>query len=78
MPGVDGRSVLQHIRSSKRYATPVIGVSGTPWLLQGGQFDDVLHKPFAIHTLIEKVTTLTRMPVPQQSTQPPMRASRPS
>ncbi len=59
MPGVDGHSVVHHIRRSRRQTTPVIGLSGTPWLLQHGDFDDVLHKPFAIQNLIEKVRTLT-------------------
>jgi len=59
MPGVDGHRVVHHIRGSKRHRTPVIGVSGTPWLLQSGDFDDVLQKPFAIRNLIEKVQCLT-------------------
>ena len=59
MPGVDGHRILHHIRGSKRHRTPVIGVSGTPWLLSNGDFDDVLHKPFAIRHLLEKVQYLT-------------------
>ncbi len=58
MPGVDGHSVVHHIRCSDRQKTPVIGVSGTPWLLNEGEFDDVLHKPFAIQSLIEKAKGL--------------------
>jgi DNA-binding response OmpR family regulator len=58
MPGVDGHHVVNHIRHSDRQQTPVIGVSGTPWLLNDGDFDDVLHKPFAIQSLIEKAKTL--------------------
>ncbi len=59
MPGVDGHRIVHHIRGSQRHQTPVIGVSGTPWLLNNGDFDDVLHKPFAIRHLIEKVHCLT-------------------
>lgn len=59
MPGVDGHSVVHHIRRSRRQSTPVIGLSGTPWLLRNGDFDDVLHKPFAIQNLIEKIRNLT-------------------
>ena len=62
MPGVDGHQVVHHIRRSRREQTPVIGLSGTPWLLQNGDFDDVLHKPFAISKLIEKVRLLTDTP----------------
>ena len=60
MPGIDGEAVVHHIRRSKRDATPVIGVSGTPWLLGDCGFDEVLHKPFTLHTLIEKTKRLTR------------------
>lgn len=59
MPGVDGHRVVHHIRGSKRDRTPVIGLSGTPCLLHNGDFDDVLHKPFTIRNLIEKVQILT-------------------
>lgn len=59
MPGVDGHRVLHHIRRSGRRQTPVIGVSGTPWLLQKGDFDDILQKPFTIQNLLEKVKVLT-------------------
>jgi len=60
MPGTDGHSVVHHIRQSKRQNTPVIGVSGTPWLLQNSEFDRVLQKPFAMQTLIKEVTHLTQ------------------
>lgn len=61
MPGVDGHSVVHHIRRSRRDATPVIGLSGTPWLLQNADFNDVLAKPFALQSLLEKVTSLAKM-----------------
>jgi CheY-like chemotaxis protein len=60
MPEADGHSVVHHIRQSKRQHTPVIGVSGTPWLLQNSEFDRVLQKPFAVRTLMEEVTHLTQ------------------
>ena len=60
MPGEDGHCVLHHIRQSKRQTTPVIGVSGTPFLLRGDDFDDVLCKPFTIQSLLEKAKTLTQ------------------
>lgn len=59
-PGVDGHKVVHHVRRSKHQYTPVIGLSGTPWLLHNGDFDDVLHKPFTIRKLIEKAQLLTR------------------
>lgn len=60
MPGGDGHRVVHHIRNSKRQTTPVIGVSGTPNLLNRGDFDDVLSKPFGIRALIEKARNLTQ------------------
>jgi DNA-binding response OmpR family regulator len=62
VPGVNGHRVVHHIRRSGRRETPVIGLSGTPSLLQGGDFDDVLHKPFTIRNLLEKVKDLTCVP----------------
>lgn len=59
MPGIDGVSVLKFIRKSSRASTPVIGISGTPWLLQNENFDLVLDKPFSIKALVESVKKLT-------------------
>jgi CheY-like chemotaxis protein len=55
MPELDGHSVLQHIRSSARGRTPIVGMSGTPWLLQGVGFDLILTKPFPLKQLVEAV-----------------------
>ena len=59
MPGVDGNVVIHHIRSSHRKGTPVIGMSGTPWLLDNNGFDRVLPKPFGIKALIDTAKDLT-------------------
>lgn len=59
MPGMDGVGVLKYIRNSDRADTPVIGISGTPWLLQKEKFDLVLDKPFSIKTLAASVKQLT-------------------
>lgn len=66
-PGLDGHKVVHHIRRSEHQSTPVIGLSGTPWLLHNGDFDDVLHKPFAIRKLIEKVKSLTQQDLMSES-----------
>jgi CheY-like chemotaxis protein len=63
MPGMDGRGVLEHIRNSPNRSTPVIGISGTPWLLRNEDFDMVLLKPFALQKLIDSVTSLTNLPL---------------
>lgn len=59
MPGVDGNGVVRHIRNSRRSNTPVIGISGTPWLFEGGEFDAVLPKPFSLQVLSDTVKGLT-------------------
>jgi DNA-binding response OmpR family regulator len=59
MPELNGEGVLKHIRSSSRHRTPVIGISGTPWLLQGTGFDLVLAKPFPLNMLVDSVRTLS-------------------
>lgn len=58
MPELDGRGVLQHIRRSGRRRTPIVGMSGTPWLLQEAGFDLVLSKPFPLNQLVEAVQHL--------------------
>lgn len=55
MPGVDGNWVARHIRRSEKKRTPVIGMSGTPWLFQNSHFDSILSKPFPIRTLVQNV-----------------------
>ena len=62
MPKLDGNGVLQYIRNSKRKSTPVIGISGTPWLLDGTNFDAVLAKPFLIRTLADYIRNLAPPP----------------
>lgn len=59
MPEVNGEGVLGHIRRSSRHRTPIIGMSGTPWLLQGAGFDLVLAKPFPLIKLVESVKSLS-------------------
>jgi len=62
MPRLDGNGVLQYIRNSKRQSTPVIGISGTPWMLDGKNFDAVLAKPFLIKTLADYIRNLATTP----------------
>ena len=62
MPGLDGEGVVKHIRKSQNKSIPVIGISGTPWLLQNNGFDLVLPKPFQLKDLIDSVSRLIRIP----------------
>lgn len=59
MPETDGHRVVDHIRRSIRSATPVIGMSGTPWQLTRHSFDQVLPKPFPIGELVAFARGLT-------------------
>jgi DNA-binding response OmpR family regulator len=60
MAGTDGYDVARHVRNSDRPFTPIIGISGTPWLLEGDEFDRVLPKPFGVETLINAVKNVMR------------------
>ena len=64
LQGMDGRDVLKHIRSSEKRRTPVIGMSGTPWLLVGAGFDHILEKPFSIHHLVASIKKFVRQGLP--------------
>ncbi len=55
MPNMDGSGVVDHIRKSKKKQTPIIGISGTPWLLDEIDVDQVLTKPFRIQALLDTV-----------------------
>jgi DNA-binding response OmpR family regulator len=55
MPGLDGRDVVDHIHNSDRPCTPIIGISGSPWLFNNIQFDAVLTKPFRFKDLINSI-----------------------
>lgn len=59
MPGVNGPSVVQHIRNSERSSTPIIGFSGTPWFLNSGDFDVVFTKPFPLKDLVDAAQNLS-------------------
>ena len=60
MPDMDGAEVVRAVRRSDRPQTPVIGISGTPWLLEGVDCDAVLHKPFRLLALIDTIKCLNQ------------------
>lgn len=64
LQGMDGRDVLRQIRSSDKHQTPVIGMSGTPWLLDNAGFDQILEKPFSIHHLVASIQGLIKRGLP--------------
>jgi len=58
MPEGGGTAVVRHIRSSHKASIPVMGISGTPWLLQRDLFEKVLYKPFTLDSLWKGVEGL--------------------
>lgn len=58
MPGLDGVSVVHHIRGSAKSTTPVMAISGTPWHFEDAEFDIVLEKPFSIKALVDHLVKL--------------------
>jgi len=58
MPGIDGNDIVQHIRSSDKQSTHIIGISGTPWLLEDSKFDIVFTKPFPLNDLVDAIHDL--------------------
>lgn len=52
METLSGDQVLSYLRNVLNDATPVIGMSGTPWLLDQENFDAVLYKPCSIKEIL--------------------------
>ncbi|MCD4718410.1 MAG: response regulator [Desulfobacula sp.] len=55
MPGLSGEQVLQYLKHIQNSLTPIVGMSGTPWLLDQSDFDAVLPKPFSMKRLLKVV-----------------------
>jgi len=55
MPNTDGCAVAAFVREKTGGLVPVIGISGTPWMLDEKIFDAVLPKPFSIESLLSRV-----------------------
>ncbi len=51
MPDIDGGGVARHIRATRKQDTPIICISGAPWLAEIGQFSIILTKPFTMEAL---------------------------
>jgi len=62
MPGIDGNGVASHIRKSHKNSTPIIGISGAPWLTKTDAFNLTLRKHFSIKTLMNTVNSLSAIP----------------
>jgi len=58
MPGISGDQVHDYLRNKIKKSTPIIGMSGTPWLLDQSNFDAVLPKPFSIKEILTVINQL--------------------
>ena len=63
MPGMTGDAVLHELKKIKDNTVPVVGMSGTPWLLHDHLFDDVLEKPCSIKKVFEVIENLLPPPL---------------
>ncbi len=59
MPGLSGTHVLEYSKSLKNKPTPIVGMSGTPWLLDNNAFDAVLSKPFSNEAIFKIINEFT-------------------
>lgn len=55
MPGCSGTEVVTAVKAIYGDSVPVIGMSGTPWLLDCEQFDATVGKPASIMELIHTI-----------------------
>lgn len=55
MPGIGGEEFARVVKDLKGECLPVIGMSGTPWLLDCNLFDAVLSKPFLKNDLYDAI-----------------------
>lgn len=60
MPGLSGSHVLKYVKAQKGEAVPVIGMSGTPWLMENEAFDAVLSKPFRLKEAVGAINQCIR------------------
>ncbi len=58
MSDISGKEVLAHIRKIKGDTIPVIGISGTPWLLDRCGFNAILSKPCSNEKLTRLISRL--------------------
>jgi CheY-like chemotaxis protein len=58
MPDISGEEVCHYLKVTNKKQTPIIGMSGTPWLLDHTIFNAVLEKPCSKDELLETVDKL--------------------
>jgi CheY-like chemotaxis protein len=63
MPDISGSQVSRELRKIKGNVTPIVGMSGTPWLLDRDLFDDVLPKPCSLKELFDVIGKVAPVPL---------------
>jgi len=58
MPGISGDQILHYLKDEKKSSTPVVGMSGTPWLLDQNDFNAVLSKPCSLKDTLATINQL--------------------
>jgi DNA-binding response OmpR family regulator len=58
MTGISGEQVFSYLRNEIKKTTPIVGMSGTPWLLEHIGFDAVLSKPYYMKELLDLIGQL--------------------
>ncbi len=58
MPGLTGNQIVEHVKNGRYRHTPVLGISGMPWLFKDSPFDAVLCKPFTMEAFLKAVIDL--------------------
>ena len=58
MAGISGEQIFDYVRNEIKKTTPVVGMSGTPWLLEHIGFDAVLSKPYYMKELLDLIDRL--------------------
>ena len=60
MPGISGNQILHYLKNKRKSSIPVVGMSGTPWLLNQNNFDAILAKPCSLKETVEVVCRLIK------------------
>ena len=58
MSGISGDQILHYLKHEKKSSIPVVGMSGTPWLLDQNDFDAVLSKPCSLKETMRVINHL--------------------
>jgi len=60
MPGISGDQIFDYLKKEKKSSTPVVGMSGTPWLLDQCDFAAVLSKPCSMKEALAVINQLMK------------------